>query len=87
MQPSVSRSTDPFLPAWTRPANAEQEMHVIAQGSLGAASAARVVLVFAAIAVVAFWRVLLRLVLALTAIAVLVAVGTGVVALVNAVHP
>ena len=62
-------------------------MHVIAQGSLGAASAARVVLVFVAIAVVAFWRALLRLVLALIAIAVLVAVGTGIVALVNAVHP
>jgi hypothetical protein len=62
-------------------------MHVIAQGPLEAADAVRVVLVFLAIAVVAFWRVLLRLVLALIAVAVLVAVATGTVALVNAVHP
>jgi O-antigen ligase len=62
-------------------------MHVIAQGPLAAADAVRVVLVFLAIAVVAFWRVLLRLVLALIAVAVLVAIGTGIVALVNAVHP
>jgi hypothetical protein len=62
-------------------------MHVIAQGPLAAADAARAVVVFLAIAVVAFWRVLLRLVLALIAVAVLVAVGTGIVALMNAVHP
>jgi hypothetical protein len=62
-------------------------MHVIAQGPVQAADAVRVVLVFLAIAVVAFWRVLLRLVLALIAVAVLVAVGTGIVALVNAAHP
>jgi hypothetical protein len=62
-------------------------MHVIAQGPLEAASAARVVLVFLAIVVVAFWRVVLRLVLALIAVAVLIAVGTGVVALVAAAHP
>jgi hypothetical protein len=62
-------------------------MHVVAQGTLEAADAARVVLVLLAIAVVAFWRVLLRLVLALIAVAVLVAVGTGIVALVNAAHP
>lgn len=62
-------------------------MHVIAQEPLAAADAARVVLVFLAIVVVAFWRVLLRLVLALIAVAVLVAVATGIVALVNAVHP
>jgi hypothetical protein len=55
-------------------------MHVIAQGAVQAADAARVVLVFLAIIVVAFWRVLLRLVLALIAVAVLVAVGAGVVA-------
>ncbi len=62
-------------------------MHVVAQGPLEAADAARVVLVFVAIAAVAFWRVLLRLVLALIAVAVLVAVGAGIVALVNAAHP
>jgi hypothetical protein len=62
-------------------------MHVVAQGPLEAADAVRVVLVFLAIGVVAFWRVLLRLVLALIAVAVLVAVATGIVALVNAVHP
>lgn len=45
------------------------------------------IIVILAIAVVAFWRVLLRLVLALIAVAVLVAVATGVVALMNAVHP
>jgi hypothetical protein len=61
-------------------------MHVIAQGSAQAADAVRVVLVFFAIAVVAFWRVLLRLVLALIAVVVLVALGTGVVALMNAGH-
>jgi hypothetical protein len=61
-------------------------MHVTAQGPLVTAAAARIVLVFLAIAVVAFWRVLLRLVLAVIAVAVLVAVGTGIVALVNAVH-
>lgn len=62
-------------------------MHVIAQEPLAAADAARVVLVFVAIIVVAFWRALLRLVLAMIAVAVLVAVATGTVALVNAVHP
>jgi hypothetical protein len=62
-------------------------MHVIAQAPLETAGAARVVLVFLAIVVVAFWRVLLRLVLALIAVAVLVAVATGIVALVNAAHP
>jgi hypothetical protein len=62
-------------------------MHVVAQGPVEAADAVRAVLVFLAIGVVAFWRVLLRLVLALIAVAVLVAVGTGIVALVNAVHP
>jgi hypothetical protein len=61
-------------------------MHAIAQGPLQAVEAARVVLVFLAIVAVAFWRVLLRLVLALIAIAVLVVVGTGVVVLVNAGH-
>jgi hypothetical protein len=87
MQPSVSRSTDPLLPAWALSVNTEQEMHVIAQAPLAAADAARIVLVFVAIAVVAFWRVLFRLVLALIAVAVLVAVGTGIVALVSAAHP
>lgn len=61
-------------------------MHIIAQGPAQAADAVRVVLVFLAFAVVAFWRALLRLVLALIAVAVLVAVGTGVVALVTAAH-
>ncbi|MGH3305573.1 MAG: hypothetical protein ACRDOK_28690 [Streptosporangiaceae bacterium] len=61
-------------------------MHVIAQGPVQAVEAARAVLFFLAIAVVAFWRVLLRLVLALIAVAVLVAIGSGVVALMNAGH-
>jgi hypothetical protein len=61
-------------------------MHV-AQGAAQAADAVRVVLVFFAVVVVAFWRVLLRLVLALIAVAVLVAVAAGVVALVNAARP
>ncbi len=46
-----------------------------------------VVIVFAAIAAVAFWRALLRLALALLAVAVLVAIGTGIAALMNAAHP
>jgi hypothetical protein len=61
-------------------------MHAIAQGPLEAVAAARTVLFFLAVAVVAFWRVLLRLVLALIAVAVLVAIGSGVVALMNAGH-
>ena len=46
-----------------------------------------VAVVFLAVAVVAFWRVLLRLVLTLIAVAVLVAVGTGIVELANLAHP
>jgi hypothetical protein len=61
-------------------------MHAVAQGPLQAVEAARAVLFFAAIVAVAFWRVLLRLVLALIAVAVLVAIGSGVVALINAGH-
>jgi len=61
-------------------------MHAIAQGPLQAVEAARVVLFFLAVVVVAFWRVILRLVLALIAVAILVAVGSGVVALMNAGH-
>jgi hypothetical protein len=46
-----------------------------------------VIIVILAIAVVAFWRVLLRLVLALIAVAVLVAVAAGIANLMNAAHP
>jgi hypothetical protein len=46
-----------------------------------------VAVVVLAIAVVAFWRVLLRLVLTMIAVAVLVAVATGTVELVNLAHP
>jgi hypothetical protein len=45
-----------------------------------------VAIVLLAIAVVVFGRVLLRLVLALIAIAVLVALGTGVATLMHGVH-
>jgi hypothetical protein len=61
-------------------------MHGLAQGPLEAVGSARVVLFFLAIAAVAFWRILFRLVLALIAVAVLVAIGSGVVALMNAGH-
>lgn len=61
-------------------------MHGVAQGPLQALESARVVLLFIAVAVVAFWRVLLRLVVALIAVALLIAIGSGVVALLNAGH-
>ena len=61
-------------------------MHVLAQGPLQAVESARAVLLLIAVAVVAFWRVVIRLVLALIAVALLIAVGSGVVALVNAGH-
>lgn len=86
MQPSVFQRYNPACSAWTPRAVTEQEMHAIAQGPLEAVEAARVVLFFLAVVVVAFWRVILRLVLALIAIAILVAVGSGVVALMNAGH-
>lgn len=76
----------PPLPAWTRLAVTEQEMHVAAQGAAQAVESARVVLVIIAIAVAVFWRVLLRLVLAIIAIAILMAIGSGVVVLLNAGH-
>ena len=52
-------------------------MHVIGQGAAQGVESAKAAIVFVAIAVVAFWRVILRLVLALIAIALVVLVGAG----------
>jgi hypothetical protein len=54
-------------------------MHVIGQGAAQGVEQAKAAIVMVAIAVVAFWRVILRLVLALIAIAIVVLVGAGVV--------
>lgn len=54
-------------------------MHVIAQGAVQGVEQAKAAIVFAAIAVVAFWRFILRLVLVLIAIAIVVLVGAGAV--------
>jgi hypothetical protein len=59
-------------------------MQVIAAGAVQGAESAKAAVILAAIAVVVFWRVVLRLLLAVIAIAVLVAVGLGVVALMAA---
>lgn len=62
-------------------------MHVIAQGGAQGVQSAQVAMMLIAVAIVVFWRALLRLVLALLAIAVLVAIGSGVLELAHGVHP
>jgi hypothetical protein len=61
-------------------------MHVIAQGAAQAAESARVILVFVAIVLVAFWKVVLRLLIAVIVIAILVAAGSGAIALMHGAH-
>jgi uroporphyrinogen-III synthase len=61
----------------------EETMHVLAQGAGQAAEGARVLIILAAIAVVAFWQALLRLLLAAIAIAILIAVGAGAAAVLH----
>jgi hypothetical protein len=58
-------------------ASQERKMHVIGQGAAQGVESAKAAIVLVAIAVVAFWRVILRLLLALIAIAVVVLVGAG----------
>jgi hypothetical protein len=60
-------------------------MHVVSQAAQGV-EAAKVILVLVAIAVVVFWRAVLRAVLALIAIAILIAVGSGVIELMHRAH-
>jgi hypothetical protein len=61
-------------------------MHVITQGGAQGVQSAQVAMMLIAVAIVVFWRALLRLVLALLAIAVLVAIGSGVLELAHGVH-
>jgi len=61
-------------------------MHVIAAGTVPGIETARAAIVVLAIVLVAFWRVVLRLVVALIAIAILVTVGLGAVTLAFGVH-
>jgi hypothetical protein len=52
-------------------------MHVIGEGAAQEVQTAKAAIVIIAIGIVVFWRVLLRLLLALIAIVILVVVGTG----------
>jgi hypothetical protein len=61
-------------------------MHVIAQGAAQGVQSAQVAMMLIAVAIVAFWRAVLRLVLALVAIATLVAIGSGILELAHGVH-
>jgi hypothetical protein len=54
-------------------------MHVLAQAAAQGAGSAKVVVVFAAITIVAFWRALLRLLIALIVIGLVVLVGAGAI--------
>ena len=56
-------------------------MHVIAAGVGSGIETAKAVIAIVAIMIVAFWRVVLRLVLALIVIAILITVGLGAVTL------
>jgi hypothetical protein len=58
-------------------------MHVIAQGP-EITEGAKVLIVLLAIAIVAFWRVLVQLALALIAVAIIVLVGSGAFMLLHA---
>jgi hypothetical protein len=56
-------------------------MHIIGQAAAQQIESAKDAIVFVAIAVVAFWRFILRLILALIAIAIVVLIGAGAVVL------
>jgi hypothetical protein len=61
-------------------------MHAIAAGGAQAAESAKVIIVLVAVMLVAFWRAIARIVLALIAIAILVTLGTGLVELMRIMH-
>jgi hypothetical protein len=61
-------------------------MHVIAQGGVEGVQSAEVAMLLIAVGIVAFWRVVLRLVVALLAIAILVTIGTGILELAHGIH-
>jgi hypothetical protein len=61
-------------------------MHAIAQGGVQAAESARVMIVLVAFALVAFWRMIVRLVIALIAVGLLVTIGAGIVGLMHLMH-
>jgi hypothetical protein len=56
-------------------------MQAVGQVAAQGVESAKVVVVLIAVTVVAFWRVVLRLLLALIAIAIIVLIGIGVVEL------
>ena len=60
-------------------------MHVLAAGAQ-AAESAKAAIIMIAVVVVAFWRVIARLVLALIAVAILVTLGAGLVELMRMMH-
>jgi hypothetical protein len=61
-------------------------MHAIAAGGAQAAESARVLIVLVACALVAFWRLIVRLVIALIAVGILVTLGAGIVGLMHLMH-
>ena len=61
-------------------------MHIIAQGGAQGVQSADMALIFIAIVIVVFWRAVLRLVFAVLAIAILVAIGSGVLELLHGAH-
>jgi len=61
-------------------------MYVVNQSVVHEIQSARMALVFIGVVVVVFWRAVLRILLAIVAIAVVVLVGSGVVILLNGLH-
>jgi len=61
-------------------------MHVIAQGGTQGVQSVEVLLILVAIGIVVFWKAVLKIVVALVSIAILVAVGSGVVVLMHGAH-
>ena len=61
-------------------------MYVVNQSVVHEIQSARMALVLIGIVVVVFWRAVLRILLAIVAIAVVVLVGSGVVILLNGLH-
>jgi len=61
-------------------------MYVVNQSVAHEIQSARMALVLIGIVVVVFWRAVLRILLAIVAIAVVVLVGSGVVILLNGLH-
>jgi len=61
-------------------------MYVVNQSVVHEIQSARMALVLIGIVVVVFWRAVLRILLAIVAIAIVVLVGSGVVILLNGLH-